>query len=157
MRRDWIQTGRRPAGICGAALLIAGKLHGFRRTQREIIHVVKICDVTLRKRLDEFETTPTADLTPEEFENTDLETECDPPAFVRIVHNHNLISIFNVLITITLPIQCRHEIEPKKRHLVPNNQKPKNRKNQQSVPALVLANARSQKPVLQLLPLQLPS
>jgi transcription initiation factor TFIIIB Brf1 subunit/transcription initiation factor TFIIB len=25
-------------------------LHGFRRTQKEIIHVVRICDVTLRKR-----------------------------------------------------------------------------------------------------------
>ena len=28
MKRDWIQTGRRPAGICGAALLIAAQVHG---------------------------------------------------------------------------------------------------------------------------------
>lgn len=28
MKRDWLQTGRRPAGICGAALYIAGHIHG---------------------------------------------------------------------------------------------------------------------------------
>jgi transcription factor IIIB subunit 2 len=83
MKRDWIQTGRRPAGICGAGLLIAARLHGFRRTQREIIQVVRICDVTLRKRLFEFGETPSCDLTPAEFETMDLDTECDPPAFKR--------------------------------------------------------------------------
>lgn len=30
------QVGRRPAGICGAALLIAARLHGFSRTQAEV-------------------------------------------------------------------------------------------------------------------------
>eukprot|EP01117_Protostelium_nocturnum_P011508 TRINITY_DN4173_c0_g1_i2.p1 TRINITY_DN4173_c0_g1~~TRINITY_DN4173_c0_g1_i2.p1 ORF type:complete len:529 (-),score=224.06 TRINITY_DN4173_c0_g1_i2:191-1777(-) len=83
MRRDWIQTGRRPAGICGAALLIASRLHGFRRTQKEIISVVHVCDVTLRKRLVEFEETPTGGLTAEEFETIDLEEECDPPAYTN--------------------------------------------------------------------------
>lgn len=28
MKRDWIQTGRRPSGICGAALFIATHIHG---------------------------------------------------------------------------------------------------------------------------------
>ena len=28
MKRDWLQVGRRPSGICGAALLIAARLHG---------------------------------------------------------------------------------------------------------------------------------
>ena len=28
MKRDWIQTGRRPAGVCGAALFIAAHVHG---------------------------------------------------------------------------------------------------------------------------------
>ena len=40
MRRDWMLVGRRPSGICGAALLIAARIHGFKRTQREIIHTV---------------------------------------------------------------------------------------------------------------------
>jgi len=30
MSRDWLQTGRRPAVICGACLLIAARMHGFR-------------------------------------------------------------------------------------------------------------------------------
>lgn len=28
MKRDWMQTGRRPAGLCGAALFIALHIHG---------------------------------------------------------------------------------------------------------------------------------
>jgi len=32
MNRSWITTGRRPNGLCGAAILIAAKIHGFRRT-----------------------------------------------------------------------------------------------------------------------------
>eukprot|EP01102_Stenamoeba_stenopodia_P005658 TRINITY_DN16401_c0_g1_i1.p1 TRINITY_DN16401_c0_g1~~TRINITY_DN16401_c0_g1_i1.p1 ORF type:complete len:581 (-),score=135.90 TRINITY_DN16401_c0_g1_i1:30-1772(-) len=81
MKRDWIQTGRRPSGICGAGLLIAARLHGFRRTQKEIIRVVRICDTTLRRRLAEFQETPSAYLTPQEFEVIDLDEECNPPSF----------------------------------------------------------------------------
>lgn len=29
MKRDWIVAGRRPAGICAAALLISARAHGF--------------------------------------------------------------------------------------------------------------------------------
>ena len=36
MKRDWMQVGRRPSGICGAALLIAARMHGFNRTQKEV-------------------------------------------------------------------------------------------------------------------------
>jgi hypothetical protein len=50
-------------------------MHGFRRTQKEIIQVVRICDVTLRKRLYEFEETPTSELTPREFETIDLDEQ----------------------------------------------------------------------------------
>lgn len=31
MKRDWIHTGRRPSGVCGAALLIAAHIHGMAR------------------------------------------------------------------------------------------------------------------------------
>ena len=30
MKRDWMQTGRRPSGICGAALFLAAHIHGAR-------------------------------------------------------------------------------------------------------------------------------
>ncbi|XP_045866372.1 transcription factor IIIB 90 kDa subunit isoform X2 [Meles meles] len=81
MKRDWMHTGRRPSGLCGAALLVAARMHDFRRTVKEVIGVVKVCESTLRKRLTEFEDTPTSQLTVDEFMKIDLEGECDPPSY----------------------------------------------------------------------------
>ncbi|XP_053783953.1 transcription factor IIIB 90 kDa subunit isoform X2 [Desmodus rotundus] len=81
MKRDWMHTGRRPSGLCGAALLVAARMHDFRRTIKEVISVVKVCESTLRKRLTEFEDTPTSQLTVDEFMKIDLEEECDPPSY----------------------------------------------------------------------------
>ncbi|XP_039079868.1 transcription factor IIIB 90 kDa subunit isoform X2 [Hyaena hyaena] len=81
MKRDWMHTGRRPSGLCGAALLVAARMHDFRRTVKEVISVVKVCESTLRKRLTEFEDTPTSQLTVDEFMKIDLEQECDPPSY----------------------------------------------------------------------------
>lgn len=79
MKRDWMHTGRRPSGLCGAgngsgngsssssssrllvhllmmlsfflaALLVAARMHKFRRTVKDVIGVVKVCQTTLRKR-----------------------------------------------------------------------------------------------------------
>ncbi|KAJ2030752.1 transcription factor TFIIIB subunit brf1 [Coemansia sp. S3946] len=83
MDRDWIRTGRRPSGICGACLLIAARMHNFRRTQKEIIRVVKIADTTLRRRLDEFRKTESSDLTVSDFRSVWLEQAADPPAFIN--------------------------------------------------------------------------
>ncbi|XP_043930305.1 transcription factor IIIB 90 kDa subunit [Protopterus annectens] len=81
MKRDWMHTGRRPSGLCGAALLVAARMHEFRRTVKEIIKVVKVCESTIRKRLTEFEETPSSQLTIDEFMKIDLDGECDPPSF----------------------------------------------------------------------------
>lgn len=81
MKRDWIQTGRRPAGVCAAGLIIAARMHGFRRTEAEVVKVVRICEATLKKRLEEFGRTPSSMLTPQEFEGIWLEQEADPPSF----------------------------------------------------------------------------
>ncbi|KAJ2160518.1 transcription factor TFIIIB subunit brf1 [Coemansia sp. RSA 552] len=83
MDRDWIRTGRRPSGICGACLLISARMHNFRRSQREIIRVVKIADTTLRRRLDEFRATPSGGLTVADFRSLWLEQAADPPAFTN--------------------------------------------------------------------------
>lgn len=83
MKRDWIQTGRRPAGVCAAGLIIAARMHGFRRTEREVVQVVHICEATLRRRLEEFGETPSSQLTPEQFEGIWLEQEADPPSFSK--------------------------------------------------------------------------
>lgn len=90
MKRDWICTGRRPAGLCGAAILISARYHGFKRTTHQIVKVVKVCHETIRKRLQEFKKTAVAQLTMEEFEaieDADLKENdkhgMDPPAFIK--------------------------------------------------------------------------
>jgi transcription factor IIIB subunit 2 len=87
MKRDWMSTGRRPAGICGSCLFIAAKMHGFYRTAREIVVVVRVAESTLKQRLTEFEQTPSSLLTTSQFEEPDildLYEECDPPAFKKL-------------------------------------------------------------------------
>ncbi|XP_066997224.2 transcription factor IIIB 90 kDa subunit [Anabrus simplex] len=83
MKRDNIHTGRRPSGLCGAALLIAARLHDFSRDVEDIIKVVKVHDSTLRKRLMEFGNTPSSALSLDDFMNVDLEEEQDPPSFKK--------------------------------------------------------------------------
>ncbi|XP_022970642.1 transcription factor IIIB 90 kDa subunit-like [Cucurbita maxima] len=67
MKRDWMQTGRKPSGLCGAALYISALSHGAKCTKSDIIKIVHICDATLTKRLVEFENTESGSLTMEEF------------------------------------------------------------------------------------------
>lgn len=81
MMKDSIHSGRRPSGLCGAALLIAARMHDFSRTPIDIVRIVKIHESTLRKRLIEFGETPSSNLTLDEFMAVDLEAEQDPPAF----------------------------------------------------------------------------
>lgn len=79
--RDWMTPGRRPAGICGAAVIIAARMNNFRRTTREVVYIAKVAEATLQKRLDEFKATESSGLTVEEFRTMDLERFCDPPSF----------------------------------------------------------------------------
>ncbi|SPO21083.1 related to BRF1 - TFIIIB subunit, 70 kD [Ustilago trichophora] len=82
-QKDWITEGRRPAGICGACLMLAARMNHFRRSVSEVIQVVKIADVTLKARLEEFKKTPTGQLSVQDFRNVWLEEEHAPPAFLR--------------------------------------------------------------------------
>jgi transcription factor IIIB subunit 2 len=79
--RDWMRTGRRPSGICGACILLAARMNNFRRSVQEIVQVVKIADSTLKKRLEEFKSTPSGGLTVQDFRTMWLEEEANPPAF----------------------------------------------------------------------------
>ncbi|CAF0865596.1 unnamed protein product [Didymodactylos carnosus] len=83
MKRDWLAIGRRSSGLCGSALLFAARMHNFNRTIQEIVDVVKISKATIMRRLQEFENTPTAQLSIDEFQTIELEEEQDPPAFVK--------------------------------------------------------------------------
>lgn len=75
MKKDSIHSGRRPSGLCGAALLLAARMHDFSRKPNDIVRVVKIHESTLRKRLLEFGETPSSALTIDEFMSIDLEAE----------------------------------------------------------------------------------
>jgi transcription factor IIIB subunit 2 len=81
MKRDWIVSGRRPAGICAAALLIAARAHGFTKNHQDVTRILRVCGMTITQRIKDFESTPSANLTLEQFINIDLETEADPPRY----------------------------------------------------------------------------
>lgn len=80
MRYDEMTHGRRPAGICGAALIMAARSLNYRRTVREVIFIAKVTMVTIQNRLDEFARVPSANMTIDEF-NTQafLKEHHDPP------------------------------------------------------------------------------
>ena len=83
-KQDWIHEGRRTAGICGAAIYLAAQMNNYRRSIQEITQVVKIADVTILKRLEEFSVTPSAHLTVNDFKTTDAPTEAAmPPSWIR--------------------------------------------------------------------------
>lgn len=96
MRRDWMSYGRRPNGLCGAALIIASRMHNFYRSQSDVVRVVRIGNVALRDRLQEIDKTPTALLTSAQIDagggddgkvtslnEADCAPACDPPSFRR--------------------------------------------------------------------------
>ncbi|CBZ49794.1 hypothetical protein NCLIV_002820 [Neospora caninum Liverpool] len=86
MNRDWISTGRRPMGLCGAALLIAARYHNFQMNAEDIAHIVRVSGPTVNRRLQEFKQTATAQLAVADFESTDLlslPSQAQPPCRVK--------------------------------------------------------------------------
>lgn len=83
MKRDWIVSGRRPAGICAAALLIAARAHGFSKHHQDVTRILRVCGLTVTTRVKEFEQTPSSALTLHQFHNVDLDTEADPPIYTK--------------------------------------------------------------------------
>ncbi|KAK4570458.1 transcription factor TFIIIB subunit brf1 [Recurvomyces mirabilis] len=81
MNRDWITTGRHPAGLCGACIILAARMNNFKRSVREVVFVAKVCDVTIAKRVEEFRRTRASALTVDQFREygTRLKHAEDPP------------------------------------------------------------------------------
>ncbi|RMZ87730.1 hypothetical protein DV736_g5041, partial [Chaetothyriales sp. CBS 134916] len=67
MNRDWMSDGRRPAGVCGAAVILAARMNNHRRSAREVMLTAKVTEITLNKRLEEFGETPSSKLSINEF------------------------------------------------------------------------------------------
>ena len=83
LKKDWINSGRRPDGVCAAAMLIAARSHGFHKSQTEIGKIFRVSTDTLKKRLQDFKATPSAQLTIDEFHQHDAALEFDPPSFIQ--------------------------------------------------------------------------
>ena len=94
LKKDWIVIGRRPDGICAAALLIAARAHGYPISQGEIAKIFRISCDTIRRRLDDFRAIPSAQLTVFQFHTQDCAVEFDPPAYIK-----NLLTDTNAAIT----------------------------------------------------------
>ncbi|KAF2665280.1 hypothetical protein BT63DRAFT_428253 [Microthyrium microscopicum] len=65
--RDWIVTGRQPAGYIGAALVLAARMNNYARTVREVVFTVKAGEATVLKRLAEFRKTKAGNMTVKSF------------------------------------------------------------------------------------------
>ncbi|ANQ09397.1 Transcription factor IIIb subunit [Plasmodium coatneyi] len=85
MARDWICTGRRPTGLCGAALLISTRMHGIFVHSNTIANIVRISNPTIIKRLSEFKNTSTAKMKVSDFDKirlNDLPSNSLPPCVI---------------------------------------------------------------------------
>lgn len=73
-KADWMTQGRRPAGVCGACIIIAARMSNYLRTPQEVAQVVKVSPSTIRRRLLEFAQTKVASKTMAEWRSlTDKE------------------------------------------------------------------------------------
>ncbi|KAK7748698.1 transcription factor TFIIIB subunit brf1 [Cytospora paraplurivora] len=86
MDRDWMMLGRKPAGICGSAIILAARMFNYRRTPLEVSFVAKVTTTTLKLRLDEFSRLKSAQMRIADFmagEFPGTPDSHDPPAFYR--------------------------------------------------------------------------
>lgn len=58
--RDWIQTGRKPTGVVGTAIMIACRMHGVTVSKDKIREIARVCVSTINKRLKEISETELA-------------------------------------------------------------------------------------------------
>jgi len=95
MQKDWIAYGRRPSGICGAALILAGRTYGFHMKPSDIVSVVKIGSDTIKKRMKEFGKTDSSKLSIKKFMEMDIMKAHDPPSFndKKRLEDHELAEI----------------------------------------------------------------
>lgn len=92
MKRDWIITGRRPSGLCGACIIISAKLHNFNIDIKLLSEVVHVCPQTIQNRIEEFSLTKVANMTKEQFETfkeSHFYPGADPPAFLKGLMKEN--------------------------------------------------------------------
>ena len=96
------------------ALMMAARVHGFKRTAEDVVPIVRIGDATLRKRIAEFSLTPAAELTPAEFETMDIKSDTTvPPSFVPH-RNCDSLQVASLPIFDCFDFQRKHRIYEEK-------------------------------------------
>ncbi|KAK2670724.1 hypothetical protein RAB80_013146 [Fusarium oxysporum f. sp. vasinfectum] len=96
MSRDWMVMGRRPSGICGACLLMAARMHNFRRTVREVVYIVKVTNHTIQNRLQEFKVTESSRMSAPVVEyRRDDDGFIIPPIPSKIAKDPSLVNRLN--------------------------------------------------------------
>jgi len=90
-KKDWINIGRRPDGICAAAMLIASRAHGFYKGQQELAKLFRVGSDTIKRRLIDFKSTPAAQLTLDQLRlvGDNYNVENDPPSFAHNQYTEN--------------------------------------------------------------------
>lgn len=85
MKRDWMVTGRHPAGLCGACIILAARMNNFRRSVREVVYIAKVADGTIASRIEEFRRTKASTLSVEDFRQYGprLKFQHDPPVLQK--------------------------------------------------------------------------
>ncbi|CCW63440.1 unnamed protein product [Phytomonas sp. EM1] len=79
MRDDWISCGRRPLGVCAAALLVACYVFRIPRSPEQVCGMARLTAHTISVRLNEFSATPAASL--ESIDTYRPSSQTLPPAF----------------------------------------------------------------------------
>lgn len=79
MKDDWIAIGRRPMGVCAAALLVGCYVFNIQRTPEQVCDMARLTANTISKRLLEFSATPAAELP--SIDDYQRSNETLPPAF----------------------------------------------------------------------------
>lgn len=82
MRFDNMTHGRRPAGLCGAAVIMAARAHSYRRAPMEVSFIAKVTTATLQERMEEFANVPSAQMTIKDFHEKEYTGPAHDPPFV---------------------------------------------------------------------------
>ncbi|GAU99405.1 hypothetical protein RvY_10415 [Ramazzottius varieornatus] len=87
MKKDWLDSGRKPAGVTAAAIVIASRTFNVEIDLEKLISLAKISIGTVKKRMVEFSKTESAQLVPTEFETSKFERARVHPAVAQRLAN----------------------------------------------------------------------
>lgn len=81
MNAEWLGYGRRPLGLCGAAVLVAANVFGVQRSVHDVVNFVRLSPDTIFLRMSEFLKTDAASLV--DIDDYKPSTTALPPALLR--------------------------------------------------------------------------